>query len=134
MERCLGHLLIGWRRLCLVSLYSESAGVVGAWLAGVLRYSVGAPAGPFVDHRGSINASSVEGLSGDWRRGAAVFLSFVVLVTGLRLVYERRLSSELVMVLPPPTAGAGGGVLRRYWPEPPCEPSAFRYGHHPGRP
>jgi S-DNA-T family DNA segregation ATPase FtsK/SpoIIIE len=97
----------------LVSLYSESAGVVGAWLAGVLRYSVGRAAGlpPLL----TIGAASMllrsKGLSGDWRRGAAVFLSFVVLVTGLQLVYERRLSSELVMVLPPPTAGAGGGVL-----------------------
>ena len=47
----------------LVSLYSESAGVVGAWLRDALRYSVGRAAGlpPFVDHSGGSHASSIEG-------------------------------------------------------------------------
>ena len=97
----------------LVSLYSESAGVVGAWLRDALRYSVGRAAGlpPLLTIAAAVMLLRSKGLSGDWRRGAAVSLLFVVLVTGLQLGYERRLSSELVMVLPPPTTGAGGGVL-----------------------
>lgn len=97
----------------LVSLYSESTGVVGDLLAGGLRKSVGQASSipPLMAIAGALMLLRSRRARGGARRGVAVLLFFLVLVTAMQLVHERRFSLELVMVLPPPTAGVGGGAL-----------------------
>lgn len=97
----------------LVSLYSESTGMVGDLLADALRKSVGRASSvlPLIAIAGAVTLLRSRRPRGGRRKAFAVLLLFLVLVTALQIIHQQRASSELVMLLPPPRVAQGGGAL-----------------------
>lgn len=105
----LAIVLLAGAVLALVSLHS-SAGVVGLYLAGALRWSVGQAADlpPLLCALGAVVLLRERG-AGRRRKAAAIALLFIVFTGMLQIVHETKPRTGLVQVLPP--EGVGGGVL-----------------------